>query len=169
MTTPRDTRLDQFEAALAASESATVVLTNWCRTHGIGSEAFIRARPLNSAPVDPSDAMRALLGVGADEPVGYRHVSLECGDTVLSIAQNWYVPARLTPRMNEVLETSQEPFGPVVQPLGFSRERLDAMRGPADGCPAGTVLSHRARLRLEDGTPISLLVECYTGAIVPQD
>ena len=36
-------------------------------------------------------------GIGPDEPVAYRHVRLRCGDHVLSEADNWYVPSRLTP------------------------------------------------------------------------
>jgi chorismate-pyruvate lyase len=108
--------------------------------------------------------VRKALGVTADEPVAYRHVRLACGGTVLSDARNWYVPARLTPAMNRTLETTDTPFGKVVMPLGFRRERLEARRGRAAECPAGTVLSHRALLRVEGGAAISLVVECYTRA-----
>ncbi len=60
---------------------------------------------------------RARLGLGPDEQVRYRHVRLACGDRVLSEADNWYVPARLTPEMNAALEGSDAPFGRVVRPL----------------------------------------------------
>lgn len=102
------------------------------------------------------------LGVGPDEPIAYRHVRLTCGDTVLSVAHNWYVPARLSQAMNQTLETTDIPFGKVVAPLGFHRERLSQMRGRMDECPAGTILSHRAMLRLADERAISLVIECYT-------
>ena len=36
-------------------------------------------------------------------------------------ADNWYVPGVLTAQMNEQLDTSDEPFGKVVKPLGFQR------------------------------------------------
>jgi len=91
-------------------------------------------------------------------------VRLTCGDAVLSVAHNWYVPARLTPKMNHALETSDTPFGKVVAPLGFRRERLGSQRGRMAECPVGTVLSHRAVLKLADGRAISLVVECYTRA-----
>lgn len=83
---------------------------------------------------------------------------------MLSVAHNWYVPNRLEPHMNHTLETTDTPFGRVVGPLGFHRERLAEKRGRMAECPAGTVLSHRAVLRLADGRAISLVVECYTRA-----
>lgn len=94
----------------------------------------------------------------------FRHVQLLCGTAVLSDAKNWYVPSRLAPAMNAALETTETPFGTVVRPLGFRRERLASRRGRAAECPAGTVLSHKALLRLADERAISLVAECYTSA-----
>lgn len=111
-----------------------------------------------------SAAIRSALGVGPDEPVMFRHVQLLCGTAVLSDAKNWYVPSRLAPAMNAALETTETPFGTVVRPLGFRRERLASRRGRAAECPAGTVLSHKALLRLADERAISLVAECYTSA-----
>lgn len=96
--------------------------------------------------------------------MAFRHVQLLCGTMVLSDAKNWYVPARLTPAMNAALLSTGTPFGTVVRPLGFRRERLESHRGRAAECPAGTVLSHKAVLRLADGRGISLVAECYTAA-----
>jgi hypothetical protein len=53
-------------------------------------------------------------------------VRLTCGDRVLSEADNWYVPARLTPEMNRVLDTTDTAFGRAVQPLNFRRRTLSA-------------------------------------------
>ena len=63
------------------------------------------------------------------------------------------------------LAATDTPFGRVVAPLGFRRERLASRRGPSNFCtdPA-TVLSQVALLRLPDGRPISLVAECYTAA-----
>ena len=108
--------------------------------------------------------MRAPLEVGLGEPLGFRHVLLACGDTVLSDALNWYVPSRLTPEMNNTLQTTEEPFGRVVAPLDFNRERLAGQRGAGPACPPETILTHRALLRGRDGVPISLVIECYTPA-----
>ena len=70
--------------------------------------------------------VRAALDVKPDEPLGYRRVRLKCGDRVLSEADNWYVPARLTPEMNHVLETTDTPFGKAVAALHFRRHTLSA-------------------------------------------
>ena len=68
--------------------------------------------------------VRRLLQVGPGEPVRYRRVRLSCGDQVLSDADNWYVPARLTAEMNSTLDGSDTPFGTVVKPLDFQRRTL---------------------------------------------
>jgi hypothetical protein len=156
--------LPRFEATLAAQPSATVALAQWCAAR-LASPATIHALADRTARPAPADVRRAL-GVSGQEALGYRHVRLACGDVVLSDAQNWFVPARLTPAMNEALATSQTPFGTVVAPLHFTRERLAAKRGALPGCPEGTVLSHRAVLRRPDGAAISLVIECYTRAML---
>lgn len=69
-----------------------------------------------------------------------------------------------------MLEATDTPFGKVVASLGFRRERLASKRGRGPECPKGTVLSHRAVLRIGDGIgnangrAISLVIECYTAA-----
>lgn len=156
--------LPRFESVLAANDSATAALGQWCKTRNIAQPPVIRALADRDAKLAPTPATLATLGVPDATHVAYRHVRLACGTTVLSVAHNWYVPARLTPAMNHTLETTDTPFGKVVTPLGFRRERLAAQHGRAGECPKGTVLSHRAVLRLADGQAISLVVECYTRA-----
>ena len=156
--------LANFERTLATNHSATEALTQWCRLRGLSSPPQIVARAVKSETVSPDAAIRALLAIDASEPVRYRQVHLLCGETVLSIADNWYVPARLTAEMNRALESSDIPFGRVVAPLGYAREQLASVHGRAPGCPQGTVLSVRAVLRLPDGRPISTVAECYTAA-----
>lgn len=159
-------QLEEFERILASHDSATAALGEWCAMHRDADLPPVVAQPVSGPGArEPSDA-RALLDVGPAETLGYRHVRLSCDGEVLSEAHNWFVPARLPPEMLAVLDTTQTPFGKVVAPLGFTRERLSSVRGPAEGCPAGTVLSHRAVLRLPDGRPISLVVECYQKAAV---
>jgi chorismate-pyruvate lyase len=156
-------RLPRFEAVLAANESATVALEQWCTTRRFADPARVIADTVAGGPAEPADA-RALLGIDGASALGFRHVRLSCGGRVLSEAYNWYVPSRLTPAMNDTLERTRTPFGKVAAPLAFRRERLATRRGAALGCPAGTVLSHRALLRLPDGHPLALLVECYSTA-----
>ena len=151
---------------LASESSATVALEKWCAARGIADPAHIRAVPVADGAVAPSSEALSVLGIGSDEPIGYRHVRLMCGETVMSDAHNWYIPARLTPDMNRALATTDVPFGRVVAPLGFRREPLATGHGPSSLCPAGTVLSHSALLRLPDGRPFSVVSECYTEALL---
>ena len=156
--------LSKFETTLANNDSATTALGQWCAARALASPPQIRATPNGGEQLAASPAIRALLRVSAIEPVAYRNVRLSCGNAVLSLACNWYVPARLTADMNRQLTSTDTPFGTVVAPLGFRRERLAAQRGASADCPAGTVLSHSALLRLPDQQAISLVVECYTEA-----
>jgi chorismate-pyruvate lyase len=154
-------RLAEFEQLLATQDSATVALGEWCKTLNLADPPLIRAEPVSANP-QPSAEIRDLLDVSATEPLGYRHVRLVCGNTVLSIADNWYVPGRLSAEMNQALATTQTPFGKIIASLHFHRDRLSATRGQAYTCPPGTIISHRARLRLPDETPLALVTECYT-------
>lgn len=164
-------RLAAFDRELATHDSATLVLEQWCRTHRIGYPGTpIVAERQRDAEPPADDAVRMILRVGADEPVAHRHVRLSCGGVVLSDADNWYVPARLTPEMNRTLETSDTPFGRVVLPLGFRRRVLGTHRlwhpnGRRFTLP-GTVIEARGLLVLADETPIATVVERYTTAIL---
>ncbi len=60
----------------------------------------------------PDEETGASWELPADGDDAYRHVRLRCGDRVLSEADNWYLPRKLTPRMNRLLETSDMAFRP---------------------------------------------------------
>jgi chorismate-pyruvate lyase len=158
-----DQTLTRFRANLAAQDSATVALEHWCAARAIATPAHIEATTRDDAAAAPATAaIRAAVEVGPDEPVRVRHVLLSCGGIVLSDARNWYVPARLTPDMNRMLDASRVPFGKVVAPLGLHR-RAWRKRSPAS-CPAGTILHNTAVLRRDNGLAYSLVSECYTRA-----
>ena len=153
--------LAEFEATLAAQDSATAALRQWCELRHIAAPANIRAtRVGGSQAIAPAD-LRRRLKVRRHETLAFRHVRLTCGQTVMSEAYNWYVPSRLTPAMNAALDTSDTPFGTVAAPLRFRRQRLGSERAR---CLQGTILAHRARLMLPGGRPLAMLVECYTPA-----
>lgn len=163
-TMPDAPTLEGLEAALAANDSATAALEQWCAVHAIANPARIRAIRVASGTQPAPDSVRAALGLGDADPLGYRHVRLTCGGTVLSEAYNWYAPARLTGAMNDALDHTDTPFGKVIAPLRFTRERLASEHAAGVECPAGTVLTQRALLRAPGGAPLALLVECYTAA-----
>lgn len=176
--------LQSLNAELLSHPSATLTLEHWCGAHHLATDAHIVAHRVHGQDKPLPDSARTLLGIGADEPVRYRRVALSCGDVVLSDADNWYVPARLTADMNHQLDNSDVPFGKVVQPLHFHRQTLsaDLLWSPLpDGWDSGTpmpatsgkplaipehVLQHRAVLYTADNQPFSLVVESYTGRVL---
>ena len=107
--------LQTLNAELLSHDSAALTLDRWCAAHRLASPAHIVAEQVDGAFQAPTDEQRQLLGVSATEPVRYRRVRLICGDHVLSEADNWYVPARLTPEMNRLLDTTDTAFGRAVQ------------------------------------------------------
>ena len=134
--------------------------------------------------VEPSAEQRGLLGVSMTDAIRHRRVGLRCGDRVVSEADNWYLPARLTAAMNRELDTTDVPFGRAVRSLDFRRRTLSSRLLwlpllPASGADEGLgaelaspvipyhVLVHRAVLTLSDGAPFSFLVETYTREILP--
>ena len=118
--------LESLNADLLAHDSATLTIERWCADHRLADPARIVAERVSDADKPASAEVRAALDVKPDEPLGYRRVRLKCGDHVLSEADNWYVPARLTPEMNHVLETTDTPFGKAVAALHFRRHTLSA-------------------------------------------
>lgn len=161
--TPEQT-LGEFEQILMAQPSATKALEQWCGMFTGTVRASIVAKAVTGHDAAVPADLPSLLKTTA--PLGYRHVRLDCSIGTMSEAHNWYVPARLTPEMNTTLATTDTPFGKVVAPLHFSREPLSSRRGPGPGCPVRTILTHRALLRLPDGQPMALVVECYSDLIL---
>jgi chorismate-pyruvate lyase len=118
--------LQSLNAELLASPSATLTLERWCGTHGLAEPAVIRAEALESGADEADPTLRADLRVEPGDLVIHRRVALRCGARLLSVADNWYVPARLSSAMNEQLEHSDVPFGKVVQALQPWRRTLSA-------------------------------------------
>jgi chorismate-pyruvate lyase len=176
--------IESLNADLLAHGSATLTLERWCADHRLANPARIVAERVSGAGKPASAEVREALDVKPDEPLGYRRVRLKCGDHVLSEADNWYVPARLTPEMNHVLETTDTPFGKAVAALHFRRHTLSAdllwrplpkgweMGAASSPQEAGAlaipdlVLEHRAVLSTPDGKPFSEVVETYTSEVL---
>jgi hypothetical protein len=176
--------LESLNADLLAHDSATLTIERWCADHRLADPARIVAERVSDAAKPASAEVREALDVKPDEPLGYRRVRLKCGDHVLSEADNWYVPAWLTPEMNHALETTDTPFGKAVAALHFRRHTLSAdllWRPLPKGWETGAapapqeagaltipdhVLEHRAVLSTPDGEPFSEVVETYTGEVL---
>jgi len=172
--------LQTLNADLLSHDSATLTLEHWCDVHRLASPPRIIAERVRGMDKPASPEQRRELRVTPTEPVRYRRVRLLCGTVVLSEADNWYVPGRLTAEMNTSLDTTDVPFGKVAQALHFQRHTLSSKllwlplpegweMNPA---PKGEVaarlpiparvLEHRAVLTLPDGTPFSEVIETYT-------
>jgi chorismate-pyruvate lyase len=177
--------LQTLNAELLSHDSATLTLDRWCDGHHLASPAKIVAVRDRGVNKPATAELRRALGVGEAEPIRYRRVQLVCGRHVLSEADNWYVPSRLSPEMNHQLDTTDIAFGRAVQALHFQRRTLsaqllwsplpggwDTAGGALPDASARTlaiphaVLEHRAVLTLPDGTPFSEVIETYTEQVL---
>jgi len=157
---------DQLEASLLSGESATAVLARWCAEHRLADPPRIVALRDRAARHPAPPSVRRALHARGRERVAYRRVSLACGRRVLSQADNWYLPSRLTAGMNATLETTDTPFGQVVAPLGFHRVTLGAVR-PRSPPPGAPIFDISAVLVAADGRPFSVVRESYLPALEP--
>jgi hypothetical protein len=146
--------LGAAEAAIIGGASASMVLGQWCREHGLSALIARRGR---AAAKTPDPAVLSALHVRKAADLRYRRVLLGCGDGILSRADNWYAPAQLTTAMNRRLATTDAPFGQVVSELGFHRSTLSIARRRAGP-------RVRAVLAKDDGTPFSYVIEDYVSA-----
>ena len=175
--------IETLNAELLASRSATATLETWCADHHMAEAPKIVAKRA-AAPEKPASAeTRRRLSVDEGETVKYRHVQLVCGAHVLSEADNWYVPGRLTEEMNRLLEETETPFGKVVAALHPFRRTFETKRlwsplpsgweigaraeedAPAPK-PPHAFIEHRALLYGEDQRPFSEVDETYTNGVL---
>jgi chorismate-pyruvate lyase len=173
--------VETLSATLLAARSATFTLDKWCEDHKLGSETKIRARLVRDSGKPITAEQRRQLQIDENEPVKFRHVELTCGSRILSEADNWYVPSRLTAEMNRLLETTDTPFGRVVADLKPFRQTFAAevlwkplddgweRHPPTADHPQQALaippklFEHRALLFTPDLKPISEVDETYTG------
>jgi len=176
--------LQTLNAELLSHDSATATLERWCALHRLAPSPRIVAARMAGIDKPASPEQRRDLGVAPTDPVRYRRVRLLCGAMVLSEADNWYVPDRLTPEMNKLLDSTDMPFGKVVRalhvqrhtlssrllwlplPEGWEMNAMEPSSGGADLAIPSQVLEHRAVLSLPDGTPLSEVVETYPGNVL---
>jgi chorismate-pyruvate lyase len=176
--------IQTLNASLLASRSATATLEKWCGDHKMAAEAKVSAKRITGVDKPPSDETRERLRLAVGEPVRYRRVQLSCGDHVLSEADNWYVPSRLSEEMNKTLETTDTPFGKAVAPLQPFRRTIEmkmrwtplpegwesAARSAVPGAGAlaipHDIFEHTAILYGPDLKPFSEVHETYTREVL---
>jgi chorismate-pyruvate lyase len=173
--------LQSLNAEILAGTSATRTLEVWCGEHRMADDPKIVAIRVPAARKEPTAEQLQRLDVRDAAEVQYRRVELRCGAHVLSEADNWYVPARLTPEMNALLTTTDTPFGKAVQPLqpyrrtiavtmlwlplprGWELQRRPRFRSRARRTLMlpKEVFQHRAVLYTAGHVPFSEVVETY--------
>lgn len=177
--------IQTLNAEILSSRSATLSLENWCRDHRLATDPKIIAHVVKGINKAPTTEQRQRLEVNAEVEVKYRRVQLRCGTRILSEADNWYVPSRLTPEMNRLLETTNVPFGKVVKPLEPYRRTFAAKllwvplpegwEHESVKLPAGTsrelvipdaLFEHRVVLYSREHKPFSEVNEVYQRQIL---
>ncbi|WP_198321782.1 MULTISPECIES: hypothetical protein [Methylococcus] len=173
--------IQTLNAEILASRSATAVLERWCSDYHLAAAPHIVAERMRVEAKAPDAEQLQRLGVASAAELKFRHVRLKCGERVLSEADNWYAPARLTAEMNRLLETTDTPFGKAVAALVPYRQTFSARllwsplpenwavagrtepppRSSAGlAIPAG-LFEHRAVLYTRDNLPLSEVHEVY--------
>jgi hypothetical protein len=179
------TLIQTVNAEILGSSSATLSLEKWCRDHRLAADPKLIATLVHGVDKTPTPEQRLRLQVGPNEPIRYRRVQLSCGGLVLSEADNWYVPARLSPEMNRLLDTTDTPFGKAVldlkpfrrtyaatllwSPLPPQWEMQKELPSTAASATASTatlilptaLFEHRALVFGQDLRPISEVIETY--------
>jgi chorismate-pyruvate lyase len=172
--------MQTLNAQLLASRSSTATLETWCGAHHLADPARIVADAVAGAPIAPAPEQMQRLDVSRADEVKYRHVRLRCGTRILSDADNWYVPSRLTDEMNRLLDTTDTPFGRAVAPLdpyrrtfsvtllwaplpeGWERAPVAPRQMPSRPLDVPAVMfEHRAILYTGDHRPFSEVRERY--------
>ncbi|MGW8393272.1 hypothetical protein [Pseudoduganella sp. HUAS MS19] len=158
---PAEVLAQKLSSGILASSSATLTLEKWCADHAMAAEPRIVARLVRGADKPASAETLARLGVtGAD--VKYRRVQLYCGPHLFSEADNWYIPSRLAPEMNRLLDETDTPFGKAVLPLAPYRRTFSStmLRSPA------ALFEHRAVLYSASHQPIAEVRETYQRGVL---
>lgn len=164
---PEMTPVERLNAELLAGRTATETLERRCAALGLATHPRVHAEVDRTSPApDAPPAVRERLGVATGTQLGYRRVRLMCGPLVLSEAENWYVPSRLSPAMNAALADGDAPFGRVILPLSPVRQNLSAEILSRADQPAGPVLRHRALVLDGEGRALAEVIETYQAVLI---
>lgn len=160
--------LRRFNARLRASSSATQTLEDWIAGQSGNADVALSAHVRAAVAPREDAAILGRLGVADWAEVSYRRVWLAWQGRVMSVAENWFVVARLGEGMAADLAGGATPFGAVIAPLAPTRETLAAewlWAGDGGRLPTA-LLSHHALVRAGDGAPLCEVREVYTRNIL---
>ncbi|WP_133239305.1 hypothetical protein [Microvirga sp. KLBC 81] len=176
-----DALIQDLSTRLIAGATATETLLAWCDEHGLSQGPIsVACRQRHVLAAVPDD-VRAALRPAAGETVHFRQVQIMRGPLPLATAENWFVPQRLTAGMNDVLQTTDVPFGTVVAPLRPSRRTLAARAQPPAVDPSedpsrlsasahpsqpAIILEHKALICSGTGTALALVKEKFFAELV---
>ena len=160
--------IQRLNADILSSSSATASLEKWCHDRRLADEPKIVAVVVTGVDRAPAADHLHRLRVSSAGEIKHRRVQLRCGTHVLSEADNWYVPGRLTAEMNRLLDTTGTPFGRVVQRLEpYRRTFVFNMLWSADEAAMPDALfEHRAILYTREHEPFSEVHEVYQRQIL---
>jgi len=148
-------RIDLLRRHLTGQQTATAVLTAWCKSRGLG-DGEIRTEILESS-----------LSGSRTRQTGYRRVRLFSGAAFVSAAEIRFRCEALSDDMLRELRVTRRPFGAVVAALG-PRRITTLAEAPAGGwhSRAGHVLLVHATVLDRHGRPIARVREVCQGTLV---
>ncbi|MDH2327090.1 hypothetical protein QCN27_09430 [Cereibacter sp. SYSU M97828] len=134
--------------------TASAALEAWC---GAGLPGHLSARVIEDREL-PRGTDTPLDGA----PLRYRRVELAWADTVVSRAENWYLPDRLPPGVASRLLTTGTPFGVLLE--AYAPERRLMAASTVDG--ADHILEMHAALSLPGRGDVAVVRELYAPALL---
>jgi chorismate-pyruvate lyase len=173
------TLMRMLSRRLASADSATRVLQEWCRQHAFPLAERVTARRLLVPVPQLPDPLHRELDVRSGEPILHRRVDLLYGTILLCEADNWFLPGRLPPRMCDLLDTTDTPFGHVIADLRPARRTIEIdFHGPCAGTKGQATMEddhrswpahlfeHRAVILTGQQQSVAAVVERYRGELI---
>lgn len=177
--------LQSLNVELLTGDSEKQTLEHWCVSHRLVSNPQIAIERVLDAEELPTEAQRKMLATAEKEPVRHRKVRVRCGSSVLLEADDWYLPSRVSPQVNALLEGTELPLQRAVQIAHFKRRTLSATllwpqlpelgelgsakgvtESQAIGPLPARVLTHHVLLMLPDGRPFGEIQANYMGNVL---
>ncbi|QRM32991.1 hypothetical protein [Microvirga sp. VF16] len=173
--------IQDLNARLIAGATATETLLAWCDEHGLSQGPIsVACRQRHVLAAVPDDVKAALAPL-ASETVQFRQVQILRGPLPLATAENWFVPQRLAAGMEDVLQTTDLPFGTVIARLRPSRRTLAVQIRPLTADPSEdpsrlsasghhsqpeVILEHTTVILSETGTALALVTERFFSDLI---